>query len=225
MLAAGVDSYCSRQAIGRQPTDSPAHRPAHPCRGQSSPYQPAISPEPVAHLAQHRLLPLLVDAALKEPNIDLRMGHRCVGLLFEVSCCMGFSGPMLTEAVPVVCCSSPSLRRCLPHCGCSCCLTRPACSLRSFTQSPSGIAAVVDAAAGSPSNGSSSTAPGGIYRLSGQYLAACDGARGGLRQQLGVGMGGPGAIQHLINIHFISPQVWWGGGGGCVSIWFLCWLG
>ena len=41
----------------------------------------------------------------------------------------------------------------------------------------------------------------------GQYLAAADGARGGLRQQLGVGMGGPGAIQHLINIHFVSPQV------------------
>lgn len=47
-------------------------------RGQTTPYQPAISPEPVAHLAQHRLLPLLVDAALKEPAIDLRMGHRCV---------------------------------------------------------------------------------------------------------------------------------------------------
>jgi hypothetical protein len=41
----------------------------------------------------------------------------------------------------------------------------------------------------------------------GQYLVAADGARGGLRQQLGIGMSGPGAIQHLINIHFISPQV------------------
>lgn len=118
-------------------------------KGQTTPYQPAISPEPVAHLAQHRLLPLLVDAALKEPAIDLRMGH----------------------------------------------------SLRSFSQSPSGISAVVDVA----SDGAGSS--GGIYRLSGQYLAAADGARGGLRQQLGVGMGGPGAIQHLVNIHFVSPQL------------------
>lgn len=43
-----------------------------------TPYQPAISPEPVGHLAQHRLLPLLADAARRQPDlIDLRMGHRC----------------------------------------------------------------------------------------------------------------------------------------------------
>ena len=90
-------------------------------------------------------------------------------------------------------------------------------SIRSLAQTPAGVSAVVDAASGSPAgpgssggsnNGSSSGGgTGGIYRLSGQYLAACDGARGSLRQQLGVGMGGPGAIQHLINIHFVSPQV------------------
>jgi hypothetical protein len=29
----------------------------------------------VAHLAQNRLLPLLVEAAAQQPAIDLRMGH------------------------------------------------------------------------------------------------------------------------------------------------------
>lgn len=49
------------------------------CRGQASPYQPAISPEPVAHLAQHRLLPLLVEAVKQQPLVELRMGHRQAG--------------------------------------------------------------------------------------------------------------------------------------------------
>ena len=48
-------------------------------RGQTTPYQPAISPEPVGHLAQHHLLPLLVEAVRQQPNIELRMGHRCGG--------------------------------------------------------------------------------------------------------------------------------------------------
>lgn len=55
----------------------PPHRLPCLCRrGQTSPYQPAISPEPVGHLAQHRLLPLLVEAVRQQPAIDLRMGHR-----------------------------------------------------------------------------------------------------------------------------------------------------
>ncbi len=49
--------------------------------------------------------------------------------------------------------------------------------------------------------------PACFFLAAGQYLAACDGTRGSLRQQLGISMGGPGAIQHLINIHFLSPQV------------------
>lgn len=72
------------------------------------------------------------------------------------------------------------------------------------------MSAVVDSAPDGNGGG------GLIYRASGQYLAAADGARGGLRQQLGIGMGGPGAIQHLINIHFISPQV---GQGGAHASW------
>ncbi|PSC72429.1 phenol 2-monooxygenase-like isoform X1 isoform B [Micractinium conductrix] len=123
-------------------------------KGQSSPYQPAISPEPVAHLAQHRLLPLLVEAAQAEPRIELRMGH----------------------------------------------------SLRSFSQSPESVNALVDAAPGSSAGGAGGTG-GGLYRVSARYLAAADGTRGATRQQLGIGMGGPGAIQHLINIHFVSPEL------------------
>ena len=57
---------------------APCCCPNRRCRGQTTPLQPSISPEPVAHLAQHRLLPLLVEAARQQPNIELRMGHRCV---------------------------------------------------------------------------------------------------------------------------------------------------
>lgn len=73
--------------------------------------------------------------------------------------------------------------------------------MRSFAQTQSGVSVVVDSAPDGTGGG------GMIYRATGRYLAASDGARGGLRQQMGIGMGGPGAIQHLINIHFISPQV------------------
>ena len=45
-------------------------------QGQTTPYMPDISPEPVAHLAQHRLLPLMAQRAAADPGVTLRMGHR-----------------------------------------------------------------------------------------------------------------------------------------------------
>lgn len=38
-------------------------------------------------------------------------------------------------------------------------------------------------------------------------MIAADGARGATRSQLGIEMEGPGGIQHLINVHFVSPEL------------------
>ena len=49
------------------PTSAPMPRccntPACHWQGQGSPRTPGVSPEPVAHLSQHRLLPLLLSSA------------------------------------------------------------------------------------------------------------------------------------------------------------------
>ena len=118
-------------------------------QGQTSPALPAISPEPVAHLSQHRLLPLLAGAAAAAaPGIDLRMGH----------------------------------------------------SVKSVDQDLEGVTLRVE---GPSTAGDGSAA----YRVRARYVIAADGARGGLRSQLGVALGGPGAMQHLVNIHFVSREV------------------
>ena len=117
--------------------------------GQASPLSPAISPEPVGHLAQHKLLPLMSARAAAAQHVDLRMGHR----------------------------------------------------LLRVADAPGGARVEVE------------SARAGRYAVDCQFLLAADGVRGTLRHQLDVGMGGPGAIQHLINIHFISPQV--GPAGRC----------
>lgn len=45
------------------------------------------------------------------------------------------------------------------------------------------------------------------YRVRCQYLVAADGAHSSLRKSAGIGLLGPGTMQHLINIHFISPDL------------------
>lgn len=116
-------------------------------KGQSTPYS-GYSPEPVAHLSQHKLLPLLARrvVACGPGGIDLRMGHRVTG--FEQK--SGGEGVRLHVEDDV-----SKVRYC------------------------------IDA----------------------QYLVAADGAHSAIRQALGIAMPGPGAIQHLINIHFSSPAL------------------
>lgn len=104
---------------------------------------PDASPEPVAHLAQHRLLPMMAAAAAACPGAAMRMGHHVVGV------------------------------------------RRAGADLEVEVEGPAGER----------------------YRLDAQYLVAADGAHSGIRQQLGVPLEGPGPMQHLINIHFTSPEV------------------
>jgi hypothetical protein len=56
-------------------TASPRHPPLLPA-GQTSAYQRQLSPEPIAHLSQHKLLPMLLDVAQRYPTARVLFGHR-----------------------------------------------------------------------------------------------------------------------------------------------------
>jgi 2-polyprenyl-6-methoxyphenol hydroxylase-like FAD-dependent oxidoreductase len=112
-------------------------------KGQLTPRSSMLSPEPVAHLPQHRLLPLLVQkAAEHHDDIQLQMGVQ------------------VTRVVP--------------------------------TSDGQAISVTVK-----PETGEE-------YTLVAKYLVAADGAHSSIRRSVGVRMVGPGTIQHLVNIHFIS---------------------
>jgi len=129
-------------------------------RSSMDPY--GLSPEPVAHLAQDKLLPLMARRAGASPGVDLRMGHRVVEVIQKDS---------------------------------------------------------NNAEASEERGGKSGAGAGGVrlrieraddstqYHIDAHYLVAADGAHSHIRRALGIPMLGPGAIQHLINIHFSSPSL------------------
>lgn len=49
---------------------------------------------------------------------------------------------------------------------------------------------------------------GAPYQLHADYLIAADGASSKVRKQLGIQMIGEPAMQHLVNIHFFSKELW-----------------
>lgn len=46
------------------------------------------------------------------------------------------------------------------------------------------------------------------YEVQAEYLVAADGASSRVRKQLGIDMIGEPAMQHLVNIHFFSRELW-----------------
>ena len=117
-------------------------------QGQSSPYVPSASPEPVAHLAQHLLLPMLHSRVAACPGVEVRMAHSATAVQQEGA------------------------------------------DVRVQVEGPGGKR----------------------YWIAAQYLVAADGAHSALRSAVGVPLEGPGPMQHLINIHFTSPEVCRGSG-------------
>lgn len=180
-LANGRRPRKCRRALAQQPSRAAL-------QGQANPYLPAWSPEPCAHLAQHRLLPLLAQrvAALAPEGVELRMGHRLAG--FEQD---GEGVSALVEG-PQVWAGGRRLPCCVGGAGRQAGMRRRAeggCNYVLSVQGPP------------------TPAQGEAYHVRSPYLLAADGARGGVRSALGIGMEGPGGIQHLINVHFISPEV------------------
>ena len=49
---------------------------------------------------------------------------------------------------------------------------------------------------------------GKAYEVQAKYLIAADGASSSIRKQLGIDMIGEPAMQHLVNIHFFSRELW-----------------
>ncbi|KAL0022974.1 hypothetical protein WJX79_000687 [Trebouxia sp. C0005] len=68
--------------------------------------------------------------------------------------------------------------------------------LQHFQQSPDGVICSVSPSQGSP------------YQVQADYLIAADGASSRVRKQLGIDMVGEAAMQHLVNIHFFSKDLW-----------------
>ena len=132
-------------------------------KGQNTPDIPLYSPEPVGHLAQHKLLPLIAARAAVAPGVDLRMGHSVKKLIHQDEHSVRIQ---VEDHHPII----PKNR-----------LT-------------------ADNTKKKESNNK-------MYELEAQYLIAADGAHSPLRKALNIPMIGPGAMQHLINIHFISPQL------------------
>jgi 2-polyprenyl-6-methoxyphenol hydroxylase-like FAD-dependent oxidoreductase len=135
-------------------------------KGQNTPHIPVYSPEPVGHLAQHKLLPLIAQRAEAAPGVDLRMGHSVTKLIQQ---------------------DENSIR----------------------IQVEEQITNDTGAVDGSTSGGiiNNGEKRNRIYEIEAQYLIAADGAHSLLRKSLNIPMIGPGAMQHLINIHFISRQL------------------
>jgi 2-polyprenyl-6-methoxyphenol hydroxylase-like FAD-dependent oxidoreductase len=128
-------------------------------KGQDTPHIPVYSPEPVGHLAQHKLLPLIAQRAMDAPGVDLRMGHSVTKLISQDGTSVRIQ---VEEQIPL------------------------------------------------KSNGINTTTErkkGRKYEIEAEYLVAADGAHSPIRKALNIPMIGPGAMQHLINIHFISPQL------------------
>ena len=49
---------------------------------------------------------------------------------------------------------------------------------------------------------------GAPYQVHADYVVAADGASSRTRKQLGIHMIGEPALQHLVNIHFFSKELW-----------------
>jgi len=141
------------------------------------------SPEPVAHLSQNRLLPLLARRVVEEaPGVELRMGHKVVG--FRQSS----SGQQQQH--------SSSRKRPIELK-----IERKVEPRNNSSSNSGGVSSPPF-----PSKSSKVTTESVIIEA--DWVVAADGARGGLREVLGIEMStGPGAMQHLINIHFSSPQL------------------
>lgn len=160
--------YCSSMVGGSnedQLFGTVDHFPGHVDSSRNDVY----SPEPVAHLSQNRLLPLLARRVVEAAGIELRMGHKVVG--FKQAEGQTHSGRSIELKIDCA----------------------PVCKSNYFSPTPP------------PTTKNSKTES---LIIEADWVVAADGARGGLREVLGIEMStGPGAMQHLINIHFSSPQL------------------
>ncbi|KAK9842673.1 hypothetical protein WJX74_000512 [Apatococcus lobatus] len=112
--------------------------------GQNSPHMRDLSPVPVTHLSQNRLVPLLLKRVQAGGLCDVRFSNRVDG----------------------------------------------------YRVVKSGLRVTITSEQGRP------------FEVDCSYLVGCDGARSFIRGAAGIGMKGPAALQHLVNIHFFCPDLW-----------------
>lgn len=146
-----------------------------------------LSPEPVAHLSQHRLLPILLKAATA-PDVhgEVKFGHMISGMDCSPS---GRILLTIDEAqvrlIVAVCSNLPTMAS----------VRLPCCAgmIRMVEKFPSWV------------EGWFGRQQSRSYKVECDYLIAADGANSRIRTMLGVKMMGTPAMQHLVNIHFMAP--------------------
>ncbi|GAX80176.1 hypothetical protein CEUSTIGMA_g7614.t1 [Chlamydomonas eustigma] len=146
--------------------------------GQVQPWNEEVSPEPLTHLPQNRLLPLLIKRVKKQPDlITLLMGHSVESSKYQSGC--------VDVSVKSLCSSKHQS-------GCVDVSVKSLCSLKHQS-------GCVDVSVMTPS--------GQMVTLTGSYFAAADGAGSRVRKAMKIEMQGEKSMQHLVNIHFFSKQM------------------
>jgi 2-polyprenyl-6-methoxyphenol hydroxylase-like FAD-dependent oxidoreductase len=156
------------------------------------------SPEPVAHLSQNRLLPLLSRRVVEEaPGVELRMGHKVVGFRQSPSEQQQQQQQQHSSRKRPI---ELKIERKVELGNIS------SSNSSNNSNNRGGVSSSPSSPPLFPSKNSKATTESVIIEA--DWVVAADGARGGLREVLGIEMStGPGAMQHLINIHFSSPQL------------------
>lgn len=152
---------------------------------QRSPHNLSVSPEPVAHLSQHKLLPLLAERAEKAKSsrqgsemfgknmVDIRFGH-VVKEIHETP------GKVMVRVQK----------------------KQAAGSYQKHFDSKENYVGSCDERSQDMKNNKILE-----ETIEAQFVVAADGAHSSIRKQLGIGFSGPGPMQHLINIHFKSEEL------------------
>ncbi|KDD73625.1 monooxygenase, partial [Helicosporidium sp. ATCC 50920] len=153
---------------------------------QTDASRPDLSPEPLAHLSQHRLVPLLAA------RLDAL--HQCPG----VSCHAGSLAIWGAEpAARPVQNDASSRARCEMVMGARAARLEEAAGGRGATLH-------VDV---SPDAAGATTTSSKAFALSTSFVVAADGASSALRRSLGIGSTGEPDMQRLINVHFVWPEL------------------
>ncbi len=157
------------------------------------PRQDLVSPEPVAHLSQHRLLPLLLQHARqlgKGGVAEVRFGCNVTDVkLLRDGTRSGTAGWQQQQQ----------------HTDTS---THPVC----VTLTASSTCDDSNSSSSSSSNSSNSSSMQGKKQQQQQqlrcaYLVAADGANSTVRSLMGVQLEGESALQHLVSVHFTWPEL------------------
>ena len=159
-------------------------------RDQRTSRNDTLSPEPVAHLSQHTLVPLLARRTAEISNDAVNGLESSVG---SIDLRFGCAVARATERADGVTVEVEKIRN-------RCRESRPVVNLLDHYSDDTG-----DSGDEATQDNPSRNLEGGTIDT--KFVVAADGAHSGLRRQLNIKFKGPGPMQHLMNIHFRSQEL------------------